>query len=295
MRIVALDRVARRETPAVRSVAFEPKRVADAVSVINAGMSDILLPIVRVSVAEPARIDAAEGIVGKKERSPRVGSERKLDALETASVDELAALDPAFVIGFSHHRIARRRSGQNISNEALVPATDRMVQCEAVGRAPVPREGGSSALSVPIPLRFAPEIGDAVTNAFLLRRIAIEIGARTQESLKQERALDQIGAIVLPAERLCRAGVAVHEMGVEAVIAGRPLEAVQRLRQASEHLGSRHPSALAGYDHRHHAKAGTPSRDDVICGICQPSRAIARKSARRLGAVPKEQEGLALD
>src|ERR1700677_647774 len=168
MRIVALDRVAGRETPAVRPVALESKRVADAVSVINARVSHVLLPIVRIGVAQSARIDAAEGIVGKKEGSARVGSERKLEALETASVDELAALDPAFVIGFSHHRIARRRSGQNISNEALVPATDRMVQCEAVGRAPVPREGGSSALSVPIPLRFAPEIGDAVTNAFLL-------------------------------------------------------------------------------------------------------------------------------
>src|SRR6202034_546065 len=218
MRIVALDGVAGRETPAVGPVALESKRVADAVSVINARVSHVLLPIVRIGVAQSARIDAAEGIVGKKEGSARVGSERKLDALEIASVDELAALDPAFVIGFRHHRIARRRSGQNISDEALVPTTDRMVEREAVGRAPVPCEGGSSALSVPIPLRFAPEIGDAITNAFLLRRIAIEIGACAQESLKQERALDQIGAIVLPAERLCRAGIAVHERGVGAEI-----------------------------------------------------------------------------
>src|SRR3984957_15730226 len=84
-------------------------------------------------------------------------------------------------------------------------------------------------------------------------------------------------------------------MGVEAVIAGRPLEAVQRLRQASEHVGPRHPSALAGDDHGHPAKARTPSRADALWGICQPSRAIARKPARRLCAVPKEQEGLALD
>ena len=233
--------------------------------------------------------------MGEEERAAPVGSKRKLDALEIATVDELPALSPAFMIGFGGHRIARRGSGEHISDEALVPAADGMVQREAVGRAPVPGEGGSSALSVPIPLGLAPEIGDAITNALLLRRIAIEIGARAQESLKQERALDQIGAIVLPAERLCRAGVAVHEMGVETVIAGRPLKAVQRLRQASEHVGPRHPSALAGHDHGHHAKAGSARRDDVVCRVRQPSRAIARKSAHRLGAVPKEEEGLALD
>src|SRR5271170_5149919 len=116
MRIVALDRVAGREAPAVRSVAFEPKRVADAVRIINARVSHVLLPVVGIGVTEPARIDAAKGIMGKKERSARFGSERKLDALETAAVNELATLDPAFVVGFSHHCIARRRSGQNISD-----------------------------------------------------------------------------------------------------------------------------------------------------------------------------------
>src|ERR1700733_6442221 len=177
MRIVALDRVAGRETPAVRPVALEPERVADAVGVINARVSNVLLPIVRIGVAQPTWIDAAEGIVGEEERSARIRSERKLDALETASVDELAALNPALMIGFGGHRIAWCRSGQNISDETLVPATDRMVQREAIGRAPVPRERGSSALSVPIPLGFAPEIGYAITNALLLRRIAIKIGA----------------------------------------------------------------------------------------------------------------------
>ncbi len=233
--------------------------------------------------------------MGEEERSAPVGSERKLDALEIASVDELTALDPAFVIGLGGHRIARRRSGEHISDEALVPAADRMVQREAVGRAPVPGERNSAALGVPIPLRLAPKIGDAVANSLLLRRIAIEIGARAQEPLEQERALDQIGAVVLAAERLCRAGVAVHEMGIETVIAGRPLEAVERLRQASERLGSRHPSALAGDDHGHHAKAGAARRDVMVGRIRQPSGAIARQPAHGLRAVPEKEEGLALD
>src|ERR1700722_18781750 len=120
-----------------------------------------------------------------------------------------------------------------------------MVQCEAIGRTPVPGERGSATLSVPIPLRLAPKVGDPVANALLLRCIAIEIGAGAQEALEQERALDQIGAVVLAAERLCRPSVAVHEMGIETVIAGRRLKAIQRLRQASERIGPCHPSALA--------------------------------------------------
>ena len=135
---IALDRVAGGETPAVRPVALVPIGVADAVGVVDARVSDVLLPVVRIGVAQPTRIDAAEGIMSEEERTASVRSERKLDALETATVDELATLNPAFVIGFGGHRIARRRSGQNIGDKALVPATDRMVQCEAVGRAPVP-------------------------------------------------------------------------------------------------------------------------------------------------------------
>ena len=41
--------------------------------------------------------------MGEEERSSPVGSERKLDALETTPVDELTALSPAFVIGFGGH------------------------------------------------------------------------------------------------------------------------------------------------------------------------------------------------
>src|ERR1700733_12533935 len=117
MRIVALDRVAGRETPAVRPVALEPERVADAVGVIDARVSNVLLPIVRIGVTQPTWIDAAEGIVGEEERSARIRSERKLDPLETATVDELAALNPALMIGFGGHRKGGRGRGGDGSDE----------------------------------------------------------------------------------------------------------------------------------------------------------------------------------
>ena len=165
----------------------------------------------------------------KKSGPPQSGPRGKVDALEAASVDELSALGPAFVIGLGGHRIAWRGSGEHISDEALVPAADRMVEGEAVSWAPVPGERNSAALGVPIPLRLAPKVANAVANSLLIRRIAIEIGAGAEEPLEQKGALDQIGAVVLAAERLRGAGVAVHEVGIETVIARRPLEAVQRL------------------------------------------------------------------
>src|SRR5271155_4401070 len=66
VRVIALDRVAGGKAPAVWPVALVPKRVADAVAVIDARMSGVLLPVVRIGVAQPARIDAAERIVGEE-------------------------------------------------------------------------------------------------------------------------------------------------------------------------------------------------------------------------------------
>src|SRR3984957_15469238 len=56
MRVIAIDRVAGGEAPAVRSVALVSVRVTDAVGVIDARMSHVLLPVVRIDVAQPARI-----------------------------------------------------------------------------------------------------------------------------------------------------------------------------------------------------------------------------------------------
>src|SRR6185437_10386916 len=170
-------------------VALVAVRVADAIGVVDARMCHVLLPVVRVGVAQAARIDSAEGIVGEEERPSPVRPERKLYALETAPVEELAPLRPTLVVDFGRNRIARRRGGQHVGDEALVPAADRMVERETVGRAPMPGERDPAALGVPVPLRLAPEIGDTIANAFLFRGIAVEIGARAKQPLEQERAL----------------------------------------------------------------------------------------------------------
>src|SRR5580658_4394233 len=111
MRVIAIDRVAGGQAPAVWSVALVPTRIADAVGIVDASVSDVLPPVVGIGIGQSARIDTAEGIVGEKEWSAPVGSERKLDVLETEPIEELTALGPAFVIGFGRNRIARRGRG----------------------------------------------------------------------------------------------------------------------------------------------------------------------------------------
>src|SRR6185437_1287665 len=105
----------------------------------------------------------------------------------------------------------------------------------------------------------------------------------------------QVGAVVLAAERPRCTGVAVHEMGIEAVVTGRPLEAVEHRRETRARLSARHPSVLAGHDQGHHAKARAAGRDHVVRWVGEPAGAIAREPARRLSAVPEIEEGLALD
>jgi hypothetical protein len=113
---------------------------------------------------------------------------------------------PPLVVDFGGNRIARRRNGQEIGDEALVPAAHRMVQREAVVRAPVPGERDSPSLGLPVPLRLTPKIGDAVAKTLLVGLFLVEIRSRAQQTLKEKRALHKSRAVVLAAERQGGAG-----------------------------------------------------------------------------------------
>src|SRR5208337_940266 len=125
-----------------------------------------------VIVAQSAWIDAAEGVVGEEERPSPIRPERELDALERPPVDEHSALRPALVVDLRWNGIARRRSRQNVGDQAFVPATDRVVEREAIVRTPVPSECDSAALCVPVPFRLRPQIGDAIANMLLVGRVS---------------------------------------------------------------------------------------------------------------------------
>ena len=56
-------------------------RIADAMFVIDQRVLHILAPIIRISVFEPARIEPAERILAKEQRSAKVGTDRQLDVV----------------------------------------------------------------------------------------------------------------------------------------------------------------------------------------------------------------------
>src|SRR5579863_1847333 len=103
--------------------------------------------------------------MGKKERTAPVGAERQFHPLEGAAVAKVRPLRPALVVHARRHGVARSASREQIGNEALAPAADRVVEREAVGGAPVPGEHRLPWLYEPVPFRLLPEVGDALAYA----------------------------------------------------------------------------------------------------------------------------------
>ena len=147
----------------------------------------------------------------------------------------------------------------------------------------------------PVPFRFPPQPVDALAQPTLLGRIAIEIRAHTQQPLEQQGALDEIGAIVLAAEGHGGAAVPAHEMRIHAVIAGRPLQAIQHSREARNRLLAGDPAALAGDDERHDAEAAAADGHRRVGLLGAAVTAIEREAADRVRPFPEVAKGLTLD
>src|SRR5215469_14200679 len=172
----------------------------------------------------------------EKQRATPGGSEGQLHAFVSAPVDEVTTHRPALVIDLGRHGITRRARRQHVGDETLVPAADLVVDGESVGRTPVPGEYLSAALGEPAPFRLAPQPADALTQAHLLGYVTIEVGARTQQSLEEERALHEIRSVVLAAEGHRGSRVTAHEVRIHPVEASSVLEAVQHEGEARQRL-----------------------------------------------------------
>ena len=66
----------------------------------------------------------------EKQRPAPVRSERQLDALEAAPVEEITTHRPALVIGLGRNGMARRAGSQHIGDEAFVPSADLLVRAQ---------------------------------------------------------------------------------------------------------------------------------------------------------------------
>jgi hypothetical protein len=89
--------------------------------------------------------------------------------------------------------------------------------------------------------------------------------------------------------------VRLHEMRIQPVIACGSLETIQHARDTRPCLFSRHPLAFAGDNDGYDPETRASYRHCVVRRIVVPLHAISRKSAHRMGAVPKVVEALALD
>ena len=150
------------------------------------------------------------------------------------------------------------------------------------------------ALGVPAPFDLVPQEIDAAAQAPFLGRVAIEILPGAEEALEEKRRLDQIRGIILAPEGNGGPGHAIHEMRIDAVIAGCDLEHVEHAGEAFERCLARHPLALDGDDHGHDAETGAARGDLVVLRIGGREIPVARQEAHRMSAFPEKAEGPAL-
>src|ERR1700752_5312869 len=97
---VAAFRIARSQTPAVRSITPKPLRVLQAIGAVDQNVRAVLFKIVGISVAKPAWIEAEERIVGEEDRPALggVGPERKHDAVVGPAIRERRAFCKSIVV-----------------------------------------------------------------------------------------------------------------------------------------------------------------------------------------------------
>ena len=196
-RRIALGNVAGGESPALRGVSVA-LGVGGAICVIYAGVGNILLPIIRVSVFETARVKAQERIVGEEHGASQVAAQRERYVVELASVLYAAVTRPALVVGACRHRMGGRCRREHIADQSLVPAAYLHIHHPvAVGR-PVPVEDVLSAAGIPVPLHIAPYGVYAAADVFLFR--TVEVTGGRQQALDKESGLYQVSAVVVGAE-----------------------------------------------------------------------------------------------
>src|SRR5690606_12123622 len=239
----------------ILAVADEAARILDAVRMIDTGDRAIVLEILRVAVAETARIEAHGGEMGEEEIGAVADADIELGAevgvavhiaipgrraapqLSIANVP-LGRAGEARVVELGRYGVRRRSDREQVHDHRLVPADQRMVDVESMIRRPVPVEHIAVALlAIPTPLDVSPQARDGVAALALDRIGAIEVLTCSKEPLTDEGGCHEIAAIVVPAEVRHRlAGIAVQKMRPHTGISIRALEETRDLEHALRDL-----------------------------------------------------------
>src|ERR1051325_1651301 len=97
--------IASRQPPAIRTIAGKTVRIGDAVGAVNQRVGAVLLPVIRITIAEAARIETEKGILREEQRSAAGRPEWKLDSVIALSVAERWAAGPSAVVGGRRDRM----------------------------------------------------------------------------------------------------------------------------------------------------------------------------------------------
>src|SRR6185437_16470489 len=123
--------------PTVLAVRAMPVGIADAMRIVDPHVTAVLLPVVGVTIREPARVEAAERVVAEEERAAERRTERQLDPTPVPAVQEIAPRGEAAVIDVRIDGEARRAGGEHVGDQTLVPAADLVLERPAVVGTPV--------------------------------------------------------------------------------------------------------------------------------------------------------------
>src|SRR4029079_17686707 len=146
----------RGEPPARFAVALESAGIRDAMGTVDPHVAHVLLPIVGVLILEPARIETAKRIVREEQRPPVRHAERQLDAVPRLAVAKSGPARETSSVDLGLDRVTQGRGREQVSDQALVPAANRVIHGPAVVRAPMPVEHLLAAAREPAPLHFTP-------------------------------------------------------------------------------------------------------------------------------------------
>ncbi len=120
------------KSPAVHSISFIPPGIHNRMPAVNQGMIHILLPIICIPVFQTTRIKSQVRIMGKKQRTSVIHSQRQKNAVKFLTVPKNRTVSPSLMIYGIVNRMGRRRSSQDISNLSLIVPTDRMIHLPTV-------------------------------------------------------------------------------------------------------------------------------------------------------------------
>ena len=286
---VARVAVARCEAPAIGAVTNIFVWVVNGMHPVDQGVVHVLLPVISVLVRQVARIETEERVVCKKERSAVIIPQRQGDSVIAVAVNDPPVACPPVVVDGGVDGVGGGGGGQNVDDQRLVVAPDLHVHIPVVIGRPVPVKHLLSATCKPVPLHSFPQQCDPVDQILFCRDARVEGLSNSEQSLDQEGSFDQVGAVVLLAERVGLAGAAIEPVGPGTVETVAGFEKLYHLFEVGGPLLPGDESAFYTGHNGHQPEPRSPGSDHLTGAV-----ALACHPGDGVGKIVEIAEGLLL-